>query len=141
VKPSATGSGATTPSAPAGSGATTPPAPAGSGAKPPQSDAKPTATAVVVFDSTPQGAEVYGPDKKLLGKTPVNVNLPISDMPLEFELRLTGYRKKTKQLVVSANTMVQVPLERLPAPAGSSGSSSKGSGKQSHSDTALERPD
>jgi tRNA A-37 threonylcarbamoyl transferase component Bud32 len=72
------------------------------------------AMAVIVFDSTPQGADVFGSDKVSLGKTPVKVALPISDVPLEFELRLAGHRKKTKQLVVSGNTLVQVTLDRLP---------------------------
>ena len=57
--------------------------------------------AVIVLDSVPPGAEVFGPDKASYGKTPARLSLPISDMPLEFELRLAGYRKKTKQLVVS----------------------------------------
>jgi serine/threonine-protein kinase len=137
--PSPSGSGSTpSPSGSgAGSAASTPPAPSGSGA-PVKSD---VAMAVVVIDSTPQGADVFGPDKKNLGKTPLKLDLPISDMPLEFELRLAGHRKKTKQIIVSANTMVQVPLERAPSTGGSSGTSGSSKGSARPSDTALERPD
>jgi hypothetical protein len=60
-------------------------------------------------------------------------------MPLEFELRLVGYRKKVKQLVVSGNTVVQVTLDRAPAPTQGSG---KGTGgRKTRDDTLLERPD
>jgi len=92
-------------------------------------------TAVIVIDSTPQGAEVFGPDKKSIGKTPVQVTLPISDLPLNFDLKLAGYKKKTRQIIVSGNGMISVPLDRAPAP---TGGTKKGSGKD---DNGLMRPD
>jgi serine/threonine protein kinase len=94
--------------------------------------------AVVVLDSTPQGADVFGADKTFHGKTPATISLPISDMPQEFELRLAGYKKKTKQVVVSGNTVINVMLDRVP----SSGGSRKGSGhKKGSADSELMRPD
>ncbi|NVB79658.1 MAG: PEGA domain-containing protein, partial [Kofleriaceae bacterium] len=90
-----------------------------------------TKTAVIVLDSTPPGAEVVDADKKSYGKTPAQLTLPISDLPLTFELKLAGYRKKTKEIVVTGNAVVQVTLDRLPAqntgtPKGSGKGSSKG---------------
>jgi hypothetical protein len=95
-----------------------------------------------VIDSTPAGAEVVGTDKTSYGKTPARLTLPISDMPVELELRLAGYRKKTKQLVVSGNALVQVTLDRAPAPSpsGTKGKG-KGSGAKKACGTCLERPD
>jgi hypothetical protein len=88
---------------------------------------------VIVIDSTPQGAEVVGPDGTLLGKTPVTVSLPISDLPQSFELRMAGYKKKTKQLVVSGNTVVNLVLDRAPITSPTdqgSGHRKKGSGDE-----------
>ena len=46
---------------------------------------------------------------------PVKLALPVSDLPLSFELRLSGYRKATRQIVVTGNATIQVPLEKAPA--------------------------
>jgi hypothetical protein len=105
--------------------------------------------AVIVIDSTPAGAEVFGPDKTSLGKTPARISLPISDMPVELELHLAGYRKKTKQLVVSGNAVVQVALDKVPPSTsgtkgtgkGSTKRTGKGSGAKRPCDSCLERPD
>ncbi len=94
-----------------------------------------TQMAVIVIDSTPPGADVFGPDKTSLGKTPLKLDLPISDLPLTFELRLAGYRKKTKDVIVRGNTMVQVPLDRLPK------STQTVRPPPKRDDNALERPD
>jgi hypothetical protein len=91
--------------------------------------------ATIVVDSTPQGAEVFGPDKTSLGKTPVRITLPISTTPLDFELKLAGYRRKTKQVVVSGNAVLQVTLDRAP-----STGTGKGKGKGS-GDSELMNPD
>jgi hypothetical protein len=60
-------------------------------------------------------------------------------MPLEFELRLSGYKKKTKQLVVTGNTVINVMLDRAPSP-GNSGTR-KGSGHKRGSGDELMNPD
>jgi hypothetical protein len=127
------GSGATAGSgASAGSGAAAgSAAAAGSGAA---TDTQPPgpAMAVIVIDSTPQGAEVIGPDGTSIGKTPATLSLPISDLPQSFELRLAGYKKETKQIVVTGNTVVNVALDRAPGGhpprKGSGGGRKKGSG-------------
>jgi serine/threonine-protein kinase len=130
---SAGSAGSGTPAtAAAGSNTPTVPAPAGSATAVPM--------AVIVIDSVPPGAEVIGADKVSYGKTPAHLSLPISDMPLEFELRLSGYRKKVKQLVVSGNTVVQVTLDRAPTQTAPGGKGTSGS-KKNHNDTMLERPD
>jgi serine/threonine protein kinase len=110
---------------------------------PPKPDAAAAAphTAVIVIDSTPQGAEVFGSDKASLGKTPVTLTLPISDMPLEYELRMPGYKKKTKQLVVTSNAVINVMLDRAPASSTGSGPRNKGSGHKKGSGDELMRPD
>jgi hypothetical protein len=98
-------------------------------------DAAAIPTAIIVIDSTPQGADVIGPDKQALGKTPARVTLPISDLPLTFELRLAGYKKKTKQIIVTGNTVISVPLDK--ASTGGSTTHKKGSGNSNE----LMRPD
>jgi serine/threonine-protein kinase len=118
----------------AGSAVRPVPVPAGSGAAVPM--------AVIVLDSVPSGAEVIGPDKTAYGKTPAKLSLPISDMPLEFELRLAGYRKKIKQLVVTGNSVIQVTLDRIPTQTQGTGKGGKGTGTdKKRNDTGLERPD
>jgi serine/threonine protein kinase len=98
------------------------------------------AMALVVIDSVPQGAEVYDADKKLLGKTPARLELPISDAPVTLDLKLPGYRKKQKQITVTGNVVVQVPLEK--APAGHSNQRPRGgSDSDSNCPTCLMSPD
>ena len=100
----------------------------------------PTPTmAVVMVDSVPPGAEIFGPDNKLLGRTPVKLSLPISRQSVSYELRLAGYRKKTTQLVVTENTVIEVPLEKLPVITSHPPSPHNGSSTVHHPDD-LERP-
>jgi serine/threonine protein kinase len=71
-------------------------------------------TALIEIDSTPPGAEIFGPDAKSLGKTPAKLQLPIATTALTYELRLAGYRKATKQFIVTGNAVVDVAMQRLP---------------------------
>jgi serine/threonine-protein kinase len=103
--------------------------------KPP--DAAPE-MAIVVIDSAPQGAEVIGPDRKPLGKTPAKLTLPVSQAPQTFELRLPGYRKKTRDLVVTGNTVITIPLEKAPVVVVPS---HRGSAAHHNSGDDLERPE
>jgi serine/threonine protein kinase len=96
-------------------------------------------TAEINIDSVPSGADIYGADNQLLGKTPATFKLPLGATPVTIELRLPGYRKKSKQLVVTENMVIQVPLERLPAVNVIHRGSGSGSGKRGSSDD-LERP-
>ena len=72
------------------------------------------ALASVEIDSTPAGAEIFGPDEHSLGKTPAKLQLPITTDAVTYELRLAGYHKKTKQFVVTGNAIISIPLDRLP---------------------------
>jgi len=102
----------------------------------------------LTIESKPANASVYGPDGKLLGETPLAIEWPISPEVIAFELRLAGYRKKPKPIVVGGNTTVGVELERAPVPnvgkgsgAGKGSGTGKGSGKgKGSSDTGLIRP-
>jgi tRNA A-37 threonylcarbamoyl transferase component Bud32 len=88
-------------------------------------------TAHLSIDSVPPGAVVSGPEGEALGKTPIKLDWPISDLPVTFELRLAGYKKKQKQTVVNSNTALHIELERAPAsrhPGNAPGSASTGSG-------------
>ena len=95
------------------------------------------AMAVVVIDSAPQGADLFGPGNVALGKTPAKLSLPVTAKALTYELRLAGYRKKTKEFVVTGNAVIEVSLERVPVIIRHNGG--RGSGKHSGSDD-LERP-
>jgi eukaryotic-like serine/threonine-protein kinase len=71
-------------------------------------------TASIEIDSTPPGAEIFGPDAHSLGKTPATLQLPIATTALTYELRLPGYRKATKQFIVTGDAVFEVALQRLP---------------------------
>jgi serine/threonine-protein kinase len=104
--------------------------------------------ASIVIESAPLGAEVYGPDHKLLGKTPVHLELPVDPKPVTFELRAPGYKRRTKQLVIGGNVAMRLELERLPViqvprpPPTGSGSNRPPPGRGSnHDNTGLMKPD
>jgi serine/threonine-protein kinase len=98
----------------------------------------PRAIVHLSIDSVPPGATVSGPDGDALGRTPLKLDWPISDLPVTFELRLTGYKNKKKQTVVNSNTALHIELERsLAGHHGGPGSGAKtGSGGN-----GLMRPD
>ncbi|HEU0034213.1 MAG TPA: protein kinase [Kofleriaceae bacterium] len=109
----------------------------------PHADARPAAPeqALLTIESRPAGATVYGQDGQPIGKTPLVLDVLMSNKPMTFELRLAGYRKKTKQVTVKGNLTVGVELERLPASSGTGKGSGTHPGRGSgSSDTALERP-
>jgi hypothetical protein len=62
----------------------------------------------------PPGAEVIGPDHNIAGRTPLRMEMPIASTPVVIELRLAGYRTRTKELVVSGDSGLEVELERMP---------------------------
>jgi serine/threonine-protein kinase len=107
-------------------------------------DARPPSkpdVAKLTIDSVPPGASVFGPDGSLLGKTRLELTWPISPASIGFELRLPGYRKKPKQIVITGNTTVGVELEKLPAASGTPHGPGRGSGAgHGSSDTGLIRP-
>ncbi|HET9992210.1 MAG TPA: serine/threonine-protein kinase [Kofleriaceae bacterium] len=99
----------------------------------------PVAMATVEIDTAPSGADVVGPDNQVLGKTPAKLTLPITTTPLTVVLRLAGYQKKSKQLVVTGNLVLEVPLDRTPQGTVIHRGQGSGSGKRGSSDD-LERP-
>jgi hypothetical protein len=70
-------------------------------------------SAHLTIESVPIGAAVRGPGGAALGKTPLVLDWPISDVPVRFELRLAGYRPKHKQTVVNGNTRLVIELEHV----------------------------
>ena len=123
------GSGAA--GASAGSGA------AGSAARPPARGP----TAHLSIDSIPPGATVTSADGDLLGKTPLKVEWPVSDLPVTFELRLGGYKKKQQQTVVNGNTALHIELERVAVVRRSSGGAGSGQVRTGSGGNGLMRPD
>jgi hypothetical protein len=72
------------------------------------------AKVVVLVNSRPQGAEIFGPDGKSLGKTPTNVWVE-PGQPLEVTLKLKG-RKDLRASIDEHKKKVNLHLERLPRP-------------------------
>ena len=111
---------------------------AGSSTGPPPGKA---ITAHLSIDSIPPGATVTSSDGESLGKTPLKIEWPVSDLPVTFELKLGGYKKKQQQTVVNGNTALHIELERVavirhPGAEAGSGSARTGSGGN-----GLMRPD
>jgi hypothetical protein len=85
----------------------------------------------------------------VLGRTPLKIDWPISDLPVTFELRLAGHKRKLKPTVVNGNTALRVELERVPVVRHSAGSGStkrppgpgSGSGRPRSRDNGLLRPE
>ena len=123
-----TQAGASTGGANAGSGAARPP------------PLKPI-TARLSIDSVPPGAAVTDSDGASLGKTPIKIEWPISDLPVTFELRLGGYKRKQQQIVVNGNTALRVELERAVVIRHNGGGARSGSAKAGSGGNGLMRPD
>ena len=98
----------------AGNAPTVSPAAGSAGSTPTAGSAARPALVQLSIDSMPSGATVLGPSGEALGKTPLKIDWPISDLAVTFELRLSGYRKKLRQTVVNSNTALHVELERVP---------------------------
>ena len=77
----------------------------------PASDA--ATSAQLVFDSVPEGAEVIGPDRVVLGKTPLKLTWPIGTVSVSFEIRHAGYKRKVETLAVGQNTSIHIELDKL----------------------------
>ena len=98
-------------------------------------------TAHLTIESVPSGAQVKGPGGTPLGKTPLKIEWPMSDVPVKFALRLGGYKSKQKQTVINGNTRLVIELERVAGvkrgSGPSSGSRSGNGAKPSNSDGLL----
>jgi hypothetical protein len=85
----------------------------------------------VTLESSPEGANVIGPDGTSLGKTPLKLEWPAGEQPVAFVLKLKGYKDKSTEVTVTSNSMTRVELDRIPVnrPTGTGSGSGKGSGK------------
>ena len=115
----------------------------GSGAAPAVATGGPLAgkrMAHLVIESVPVGAAVTGPSGAALGKTPLTLAWPTSAAPVSFELRLSGFKTKRKQTVVSGNSRLVIELE--PVRRNGQGARPPGQGgKNGGIDNGLMRPD
>ena len=71
--------------------------------------------ATVEIDSVPPGANVTR-DGKVLGQTPLKLELPVSASAVEIRIERAGFHARTEQVVVKGNLVLQVPLEAIAAP-------------------------
>jgi len=120
------------------SGGSANPGNAGSATGPPPGK---TITAHLSIDSIPPGATVTSSDGESLGKTPLKVEWPVSDLPVTFELRLGGYKKKQQQTVVNGNTALHIELERLAAIRHPGAGAGSGSDRTGSAGNGLMSPD
>jgi serine/threonine protein kinase len=114
---------ATSPTQPAAS-ATTPPAPAAALPEAPR-----PGPVVLDLRSDPDQADiVIGGD--LIGKTPLQHEVPRSDSPLTIEFRRDGFHEKSEQVVPNDSKRVSVSLNRIePKPAPPRPTATRASGK------------
>jgi eukaryotic-like serine/threonine-protein kinase len=75
------------------------------------------ATVRVNFGSDPTGAIVARTDGAVLGVTPLSVEVPYSDAPVEYRLYKEGYASKVSSFVPNLPSPVFVLLERIQRPA------------------------
>ena len=98
----------------------------------------------IVIESVPPGASVYR-DARLLGQTPLTLDVPTSTTPRRFILKLRGYRERVEEVRATQSVVTTVQLERLPAAGGgASTGTGRGSGRTNTTgtnNTGLERPE
>ena len=78
---------------------------------------KKPATVRVNFSSDPTGATVSKSDGSQLGVTPLSVEIPYSDKPVDYRLQKDGYVSKVSSFVPNLPSPVFVLLERIEPPA------------------------
>ena len=90
----------------------------------PDSPAAPSGVGTVRVNSEPEGAEVYV-QRKLVGKTPLELGEQSLDSDVKLELRMPGYKKKRKKLRWNGEQELDVTIKLeaettadSPAPAG-----------------------
>jgi len=77
--------------------------------------AKPTSVRVN-FNSDPMGATVLTADGELIGRTPLSIELPYSDGPVEFVFQKTGFERKTMSIVPNLPAPMFATLQAVPPP-------------------------
>ncbi|MEJ7604538.1 MAG: protein kinase [Kofleriaceae bacterium] len=113
-----------------------PPVPVASDAPPAGSPGSAALRQVTLALDSERGATVLAPDGRSLGKTPLELSWPASDEAVTFELRLAGYRKKEKSIVLSTSTAITVQLDRMRKV-----QPTQGSNAGSDNDNGLMRPE
>jgi serine/threonine protein kinase len=73
------------------------------------------ATVALSLTTTPPGAEVVSPEGAVLGRTPCTVRLQRGSEPVRLELRAPGYRTLVRELVPTADGLIDATLEKRPA--------------------------
>ena len=97
----------------------------------------------VSLATSPDGATVLGPRGEELGKTPLRLEVPASEQPMTFHLRLKGYKDKSTEVRVMSNSVTWVEMERAPrgaAPPPKNEGTGKGTGTGKGSNDLI-RPD
>ncbi|MCA9610275.1 MAG: protein kinase, partial [Myxococcales bacterium] len=83
---------------------------------PPPVEVEDPGPSLVMLESDPPGAEVYGPDGAVVGNTPIAVPRPAEgDAPIPYEIRLTRYRDRTVPVGPSTADTLRITLARGPS--------------------------
>ena len=83
----------------------------------PRTAARRPATVRVNFGSNPTGAIIARNDGAVLGVTPLSVEIPYSDAPVEYRLYKEGYAAKVSSFVPNLPSPVLCPARAAPPPA------------------------
>jgi hypothetical protein len=70
----------------------------------------------VTFASDPHGVTVVDADGRTLGTTPLSIEVPKGDQPVEYKLRREGFSEKTMSLIPNISTPVFAVMQVEPAP-------------------------
>lgn len=72
-----------------------------------------SASPTVHLVTTPEGAEVYGPDGSLVGNTPVDIRKPLpGEPPVAYRIHLAGYDERTFTVGSGTGRRVNLAIER-----------------------------
>ena len=98
-------------------------------------------TVKLSLDSSPDGASVFGPDGTALGTTPLRIDWPTSPAPVKLVFKLRGYRDKTVEVTVTANTIARAELSKIRTVPKAATEDRKKDVKGMSGADGLERPD
>jgi serine/threonine-protein kinase len=70
----------------------------------------------VTFASDPHGVTVVDGAGRTLGTTPLSIEVPKGDLPVEYKLRREGFAEKTMSLIPNISTPVFAVMQAEPAP-------------------------
>jgi hypothetical protein len=109
------------------------------------------ATVRVNFNSDPDGASIATGEGKILGLTPLSVEVPYSDSAVEYVFKKQGFEQKTMYIVPNLPSPVFATMQAVdvksapapapaPAPAAKRPAASGSSGSSHHSRPATPPP-